>query len=521
MCAVVVLLAALLLPSSFAQPIGPSYSAPLFWSQTAINEVESVAPRAILAVNGAATKMLQNASGIATPGDEAGWYATITRADTSSIYLLWRFNDTVQCRGYQKSSSIPIPFSIFAPYQRSMSSLLPDASLTGAFANFFGSNVNRYRYGFMIESDAAQRFAAHFNALFDGLSPLTTDFHVGVPDAVPYTPESMFDPPSHCTALHMGHVEAELHEAFAARTSPSRWSDPERRAANTTPSPLSLSRAQRYYARLPDHYSLLRSGRAPRFLRQAAPRFVDNRPFAPSVRSQGPCGACWAFSSVAAAEVVFYKHRNDTSCYNAVSSAATLNSCHFSVQNVIDCASGTLNGSSPIEAKGCQGGWPLTALTYIATEGIARDGDYRYQGVTELACVPPPASQPPRVRLTSGGLAIPPQRIDLIESAIATWGAVTAIIGVPIDLLSFSGGTTIDASGFAVPRIFNSSTCVETFAHGVVIVGYGETPKGQAYWIVKNSFGPSWSEAGYVYMAKGVNMCGIEAWVTAVHPPNA
>ena len=45
--------------------------------------------------------------------------------------------------------------------------------------------------------------------------------------------------------------------------------------------------------------------------------------------------------------------------------------------------------------------------------------------------------------------------------------------------------------------------------HAVVVVGYG-TLNGVNHWIVRNSWGASWGQGGYVYFKRGVNMCGIE-----------
>lgn len=47
--------------------------------------------------------------------------------------------------------------------------------------------------------------------------------------------------------------------------------------------------------------------------------------------------------------------------------------------------------------------------------------------------------------------------------------------------------------------------------HNVLIVGYGvtNTPMPEEYWIVKNSWGDNWGEAGYARIARNKNTCGI------------
>lgn len=58
------------------------------------------------------------------------------------------------------------------------------------------------------------------------------------------------------------------------------------------------------------------------------------------------------------------------------------------------------------------------------------------------------------------------------------------------------------------------TTCGKSVDHCVQAVGYeaDSTP----YWIVRNSWGKTWGEQGYIYVEAGENMCQIASDATVV-----
>ena len=60
--------------------------------------------------------------------------------------------------------------------------------------------------------------------------------------------------------------------------------------------------------------------------------------------------------------------------------------------------------------------------------------------------------------------------------------------------------------------ILNSAECGTQLDHAVTAVGYGVEGK-QGYYIVRNSWGASWGDAGYIRIATktvGKGICGIQ-----------
>jgi len=62
--------------------------------------------------------------------------------------------------------------------------------------------------------------------------------------------------------------------------------------------------------------------------------------------------------------------------------------------------------------------------------------------------------------------------------------------------------------------IFNLP-CGKGLNHGVLLVGYG-VHGSKEYWLVKNSWGASWGEKGYIRIIRDKDKCGIDNFVNTI-----
>ena len=195
----------------------------------------------------------------------------------------------------------------------------------------------------------------------------------------------------------------------------------------------------------------------------------------PEVRNQGDCGSCWAFATVGALECNIKIHDGEI--------------VDLSEQYLLSCNT---------DGYGCNGGW------------WAHDYHQWKQGKLKDGIGAPLESNFPYVAYKSScknvnhiytienweliGNSVSVPSVDKIKNAIYNKGPVAVAVYATLAMQLYTGGI-FDACSYGSPN------------HGVVLVGWDDT-QGDGVWIMRNSWGKSWGENGYMRIPYDCNNIG-------------
>ena len=198
------------------------------------------------------------------------------------------------------------------------------------------------------------------------------------------------------------------------------------------------------------------------------------------VKNQGSCGSCWSFSSTGAMEGAWF-----------IKSGNLLS---LSEQELVDC--------DHLGSNGCNGGSMEGAFEWYKSNKTELESDYGYTAKNGTCKETSYTGQ----FNSTGYKTVTANSSSALMASIQTGPTSVAIEADKRTFQSYTSG------------ILNSSLCGTNLDHGVLAVGYG-TENGQAYYLVKNSWGTSWGDNGYVKIANngdGAGICGIQ--MAAVRP---
>jgi len=188
------------------------------------------------------------------------------------------------------------------------------------------------------------------------------------------------------------------------------------------------------------------------------------------VKNQGNCGSCWSFSATGGLEGRYGQLHPQTSSWTG-----------FSEQNLVSCDT---------TDSGCNGGWMDNAFTWVQKNGICTEVGYPYtSGTTGINGACQTTCSKVSDLTVTGFTDVTPYSDTALTSALDKGPVSVAIQANQPAFQMYKSGVL-------------TGTCGDNLDHGVLAVGYGTDATAGAYYKVKNSWGTSWGEAGYIRLEK-------------------
>lgn len=198
------------------------------------------------------------------------------------------------------------------------------------------------------------------------------------------------------------------------------------------------------------------------------------------VKNQGSCGSCWAFSATGNIEGQWFLQHDELA--------------PLSEQELVSCDK---------TDAGCNGGLMDNAFNWLIRNRkgqIVTQDAYPYVsgGGSNPTCRTGELD-----KMAVGATIVGYNHLAKSEDTLAAFVLKTGPIAIALDASSFQSYK----SGIV-------TNCVSSrMNHGVLAVGFDDN-NVPPYWIIKNSWGTSWGEAGYIRVAKGSNQCLLNSYST-------
>lgn len=166
----------------------------------------------------------------------------------------------------------------------------------------------------------------------------------------------------------------------------------------------------------------------------------------------------------------------------------------LSEQEALECA-----------PRQCEGGWDYWVYSKIKDLGGVTFANYTYQNGYIINSCDTVSTRPRAPGTKVIGWKVLPNDQDTIRFYLVNNGPMAINIQVPDALSHYQSGILTQSEE-------------STGGHIIVLVGYGsEVKNGKSipYWILRNSWGPDWGEAGFFRVIRGVDWMTIESSQTS------
>jgi len=204
------------------------------------------------------------------------------------------------------------------------------------------------------------------------------------------------------------------------------------------------------------------------------------------VKSQDSC-SCWPYSATSVMESV----------YKIANGKLPL----LSIQQLIDCDKECMMFKGQLRCdNGCVSGLVPNAFNYAVRNGMTTNSEY-----------PPGTSGTCKFNNHTGS-------VYHFKKWFFVGSEESQMVAALNDVGPLAVGVDATAWQLYTGGIFNLE-CGTTMNHFAVIVGYDSSiidKKEVKYWIIENSWGKIWGEKGYIRLARGMNECAVNDFVSTI-----